>query len=644
MQGRDNVDAARMVLERRGEVPETLLSWEIGASWNRCLQAGLDPTRPPSWLDADPAAWHEARGRHERVRRLARAELEGLHGQIAGSNSLIAFAAPDGTVLDAITDDSFRGQAQDRALEPGACWRETLRGTNAMGLAATLKRSAVVHGAEHFFRADTGLTCVAEPVWGADGELAGVLDASTSSRTRQLHTRALMRMAAAQIGNTLFREHHRDCLMLAIHGREEFLFTSGAGLLALDGDGQILGASAQGLVMLHGLPVEVGRGFGTVFAARFGEVVASRPAGEAFRLRDRAGSIFFAAVVTRMPGARPVAVRDRSVAGSGRREAPARAPGTTSPAAGLVAEDPVCSRAVLLASAAARRRLPILIDGETGTGKEELARVAHAASGREGRFVPVNCAALPGELVEAELFGYAEGAFTGARRGGAAGLVAEAHGGTLFLDEIGDMPVRAQATLLRLLDDWTVRPLGGGSGRAVDVLLVAATNVALHEAVREGKFRPDLLHRLAVVSVTLPRLADRQDFATLARTVLARIDPALRLTDGAVALLRRQRWDGNVRELRNVLTRASLAAVSIIDPAVLLQVLPPEPVVMAALGPAVTAQREAATERLDSRMVRAIRDEYKRCGGSVSETARRLDVSRNRVYRALRHGDKQEGS
>ena len=129
--------------------------------------------------------------------------------------------------------------------------------------------------------------------------------------------------------------------------------------------------------------------------------------------------------------------------------------------------------------------MPILIRGETGTGKEQLARHAHAASGRAGAFVPVNCAALPDSLIEAELFGYAEGAFTGAKKGGAAGLFREADGGTLFLDEIGDMPVTLQAVLLRFLDDWTVRPVGGAK-RQVDVLLVSATNANLDELHCKG--------------------------------------------------------------------------------------------------------------------------------------------------------------
>ena len=190
----------------------------------------------------------------------------------------------------------------------------------------------------------------------------------------------------------------------------------------------------------------------------------------------------------------------------------------------FVSKDPTISEIVRRVAVAATRKMPILIRGETGTGKEQLARYAHAASGRSGAFVPINCAALPESLIEAELFGYAEGSFTGARKGGSSGLFREADGGTLFLDEIGDMPVALQAVLLRFLDDWTIRPVGGGS-RTVDVLLVSATNANLNEATAKGRFRSDLLYRLNTLDVTLPTLKQRTDFDDIARHLLHRIDP-----------------------------------------------------------------------------------------------------------------------
>jgi transcriptional regulator with PAS, ATPase and Fis domain len=282
---------------------------------------------------------------------------------------------------------------------------------------------------------------------------------------------------------------------------------------------------------------------------------------------------------------------------------------------------------------AAARKMPILIRGETGTGKEQLARHAHVASGRTGAFVPVNCAALPDSLIEAELFGYAEGAFTGAKKGGAGGLFKEADGGTLFLDEIGDMPVTLQAVLLRFLDDWTVRPVGGVK-RQVDVLLVSATNANLDESIAKGRFRSDLLFRLNTLEVTLSPLRERSDFAKIARHLIEKIDPSADLTESAVDRLAELNWDGNIRELRNVLSRLSLA-----EPGHLID----ETSVDNLLGPACSERRPERASGSDGlehglhEIQRAhVLTAYAETGNNISKTARRLGVSRNTIYRALR--------
>ena len=252
-----------------------------------------------------------------------------------------------------------------------------------------------------------------------------------------------------------------------------------------------------------------------------------------------------------------------------------------------------------------------------------MARHAHAVSGRTGAFVPINCAALPDTLIEAELFGYAEGAFTGARRGGAKGLVNEADGGTLFLDEIGDMPVQLQSILLRLLDDWTIRPVGGATRRTVDVQLVAATNANLEEAVRANRFRADLLYRLNTIEITLPPLSERTDFHRIARHLLRTIDPSAAIADAALILLAQRPWPGNVRELRSVLTRLAITADGAVIDAEHLNAPspPPAPPTSSTLERAVIDQVVATWEQ---------------SGRNITETARRLGVTRNTVYKKLR--------
>ena len=350
-------------------------------------------------------------------------------------------------------------------------------------------------------------------------------------------------MAAAQIENSLLRNRNGTQMLIAFHGRAEYLHTLSAGLLAVDPDGCILATNGQARYLLQGLPATRGRHFNDVFRTRLRDMFDAARDGARTRIEDRVGSIH-AARVENAPSRGVAQIR------TPRRIA----------AAAFVTDDSAIVASVTQIERAAVHRVPMMIHGATGTGKEQFARHAHAASGRDGRFVPVNCAALPEALAEAELFGYVEGAFTGARRGGAPGLIVEADRGTLFLDDIGDMKPGLQALLLRFLDDWTVRAVGGGQPRMVDVLLVSATNIDIAQAIAEKRFRPDLFYRLGGIEVALPPLSHRSDFGCIATAMLADIDPRLVLTPEAIDALMAVPWPGNIRQLRSVLTRLTLSA------------------------------------------------------------------------------------
>jgi transcriptional regulator of acetoin/glycerol metabolism len=621
------VENAWMRLERQGTPPTELLSAEIYDSWMRCISHGLDTLRPPSPEFVNPAVLRQEQQRCSLVRGLALAEMHTLHQQIAGSNFMIAFATAEGLLLDIISDSSFSDASDAACIRAGAVWTENVCGTNGLGTAAYLKRPIVVHGREHFFARYSNLTCVAAPIFAPDGELAGILDASSDCMSRQAHTQALVAMAATQIENGLFREQHRGNILVAFHNRGEYLQTLSAGLLAVDNDGKILAANRAARVLLHGLPASAGRLFGDVFRAKFSAFVDEGRRKERQRLEDEVGSQFVATI----ENTRQFPMTQKTFA--------IRSPPQTRPAlqketpTQFVSADSTIAGIVRRVEIAAARKMPILIRGETGTGKEQMARHAHAASGRTGSFVAVNCAALPDSLIEAELFGYSEGAFTGARKGGSTGLFREADGGTIFLDEIGDMPVTLQAVLLRFLDDWTVRPVGG-SKREVDVLLVSATNANLDDAIAKARFRSDLLFRLNTLEVTLLPLRERTDFAEIARHLMEKIDPTVELSKGAIDRLAKLDWDGNIRELRNVLARVSLnEAGRVID----------EAAVESVVGPACRARPDAKSlpgdaDRHDLHEIQRahVLSAYAETGNNISKTARRLGVSRNTVYRALR--------
>ena len=601
-------------------------SAEILDSWVRCMRAGLDVAGSPVRHVVTGADLAQRRERAELVRRLAQAELETLSRQIAGSNFLLAFADREGVILDLYADNRFSMCGDDAGIVAGSQWTEALCGTNGLGTALATGRSVAVTGLEHFFFKLGDVSCTAAPVRDASGDIVGLLDASSYFESRQRHTQALVQMAATHIENLLLAHQMRGELVLAVHPRPEFLGTLSAGLLAFDHGGRLRAANARARQLLTGLDLETGTAFEALFGEPLERCLARLQRQPDTRVRDALGSTLVLAALGR-PAPRALPLPLLPPRGAAER-APERGPGRAAaddPAGvpDFLGGDPAVQQACRLVAAAQRLRAPVLISGETGTGKELLARHAHRLSERRGPFVAVNCGALPAELVEAELFGYAAGAFTGARREGSAGLIASADGGTLLLDELGELPLALQPALLRFLDDRVVRPVGATQGRTVDVLLLAASHLDLAAAVAAGRFRADLLYRLNTVHVALPPLRERSDFAAAVRQVLAALDPAARIDDAAVARLARHAWPGNFRELRSVLTRALLEAA----PGATLGLAEVGALLPAALAPQSALQRSATETVLSA---------YERCGGSISRISRSLGISRTTVYRHLR--------
>ena len=275
----------------------------------------------------------------------------------------------------------------------------------------------------------------------------------------------------------------------------------------------------------------------------------------------------------------------------------------------------------------ARSQASVLITGESGSGKELVARALHHYSIRSHRpWVDLSCAALPEHLLESELFGYEKGAFSGADSG-KPGLFEMAHTGTIFLDEIGDLDPRMQVKLLRVLDAVAYYRLGGVKKVTVDVRVVAATNQDLEKAAGEGRFRADLYHRLAQFTLQVPPLRRRvEDIAPLAGHFLAQHDPRLRFSPAALAVLEAQPWPGNIRELRNVVTKAAVMAQG--------EEISPGDLTLAV--PADTVVRAAVSTNLEAIEKRAILDALAASNGHQQKAAARLGISRRTLTRKLK--------
>ena len=314
----------------------------------------------------------------------------------------------------------------------------------------------------------------------------------------------------------------------------------------------------------------------------------------------------------------------------------------------IVGSAPAFRAALAIAAKAARARVPVLIEGESGVGKEVIAQAIHAASPRGRKpMVVVNCGAIPVNLIESELFGHERGAFTGAfdRH---LGRFVEADGGTLFLDEIGELPVDAQVKLLRVLQSGEVQPIGARGMRQVDVRVVAATNRTLADQIAAGRFREDLFYRLAVVQLTIPPLRTRAgDIAALSRHLLARIadQPGLRplgITDGALGLLMRYDWPGNVRQLQNALFRAAvLCDGDALTEADFPQIAEEAALPLRVAGPTAggggitlyeTSGHLRPLDAIEADVIRLAIGHYR---GRMTEVARRLGIGRSTLYRKL---------
>lgn len=623
----DRISRARVLLERKNLVSPEFINKDIHSSWERCLETGLDPCQEPEPQVVSRNKLDHLRGESDSVLDLAMLEMKNLHQQIAGSNFAIVFAHPNGAILESISDESFNTIADASRIAPGNLWNESINGTNALGLAIQNEKPSMVHGGEHFYRKYANLTCVAVPIFNTDKTLAGVLDASSDCGSRQQHTMALVKMSSLTIENGLFRERYWDKLILEFHHRHEFLGTLHSGMLAFEENGQIVGFNRQAEYLLQGIKLEPMIQFKQLFSIKFMDFINALQKKSIIWLTDELGSSYAIKVYNPLNYFR-----------SKTYSQPVDKSPILKPNAKLVIiqEDPRVIKAMEDVERAVQMRVPVLIRGATGTGKEFLARHAHAVSGRKGAFVPVNCAALPESLIESELFGYNKGSFTGANPAGSKGLIEQADGGTLFLDEIGDMSPQLQAALLRFLDDWRIRAIGAVSGRQVDVQFVSATNKNLEISIQSGLFRVDLLYRINSVEVFLPPLKERSDLRIIIMEILKGFDKPLVLTPASIRVLTEHHWPGNFRELRSFLLR--LAIRNDEKPI-------GEKTVRNLLGisdgTGGNIEGDGNSVLLKEREQDIVMGAYQRHYGNISSVARELGISRNTVYKRLEEAESE---
>jgi len=628
---------ARTEFLTNGHVREGTIAEAIERSWRRCVAGGID-TISPSNIEVVTA--HELAHKLEQNHRLlalARPEMETLSEQIAHTRNVVILTDDEGLILHSLGSQQLLQEDQRIALSAGASWSENQRGTNAIGTAIIEQSALTVQGAEHFMAYHHSLNCSAVPIFGAENQLIATLDVSNDYNVSQQHTLALVKMSAQMIENRLFLASYQSDIILHFHARPEFIGTLWEGVAMFTDHGELVATNRSGQFQL-----------GLNMQRSHLDAAHEKPQLNFNQLFDisienllrQIGSTDKLVIPLKLNNGARLYVQVELL--HKRAQASRATPVTKRTSAAnldlLNSGDAKIERAIAQVKQVLTREIPILIQGETGVGKELFARAIHEASAQhKGPWVAVNCAALPEGLIEAELFGYEEGAFTGAKRKGSPGKIEQANGGTLFLDEIGDMPLSLQARLLRVLQERTVTPLGSTKSIPVSFALVSATNLKLKEKVESGEFRSDLYYRLNGLSVALPPLRQRSDLTALINIIL-QVEHAddVEITPDVMNIFVQHPWPGNIRQLHNVLrTALALADGAPISELHLTQDFMDE--IESSGQPEIRHEAQALRhQNLDDVTANAIIKAMENHSGNVSAVARQLNISRNTLYRKLK--------
>ncbi|KAF0225427.1 MAG: Fis family GAF modulated sigma54 specific transcriptional [Rhodospirillaceae bacterium] len=637
--GERAVDHAWQKFLAGGDVPNAAVRRLIEDSWRRCLDQGVDPQRGGAPLAFAGDGLYSLRQRHTELIEAARPVMEQAQEFLRESGTVMVLTDPSGVILWMEGDDSVKDNGQGISLVPGGVWDENGTGTNAIGTALASGQPVQICAAEHYCETIKRWTCSASVIRDPyDGQVLGVLDISGLTGSHNTHCLALAVTGAGRIESRLAAsEMEKRARLLDVTSHRGARWVNN-GLVIFDRRGRLVRANEDAGLYLNGMGLDlkeceslnVGAPSSAVLPAWMKrdwlEPVVDR--------NERLGTVLAIPIPSRRMPVSPRAVSENAAAPE---------PGSFSE---IIGTSPNLDKAKARAKQLAKLTVPVLLLGPTGAGKEVFARALHSAgSNPSGPFVPLNCGSMTRDLLASELFGYVEGAFTGARRGGMVGKFEAANGGTLFLDEIGEMPMDLQAHFLRVLEGGEVYRLGENKPRKVSVRLVAATNRDLRTEVAAGRFRMDLFYRLAVTVLHLPGLAEhKEDIPLLVRhfteQAAQRYGVAVKLpTPEVLQAFEAYSWPGNVRELRNVVESMALLSLGA---QLTMEDLPPEfmhgmaadatistPYPTDAAAP-VNAGRLADSECLT--IIATIQAE----NGNFTRAANRLGIAKSTLYEKMK--------
>ncbi|HEY6898495.1 MAG TPA: sigma-54-dependent Fis family transcriptional regulator [Rhodocyclaceae bacterium] len=553
------------VIEIATSVPVDAADDPFRRSWARCVnEYGLDPTRPSPAYIVEQSQLREHQEQIEEFMGVARAGMEQLYKRVSSLGYVLLLTDSAGITVDYIGNEQWDRDLRRAGLYLGADWSEQRAGTCGVGTCITEQIPLTCHRADHFDASHIGLTCTSAPLFSPDGGFMGVLDVSAMSSPEAKDSQQLAfhltALYAQMVETSNFLRHFQRHWVMRLGPTWGLVDVSGDMLVAFDRDGRIVGAKSsarRGLALPgSGLRDIVGCSLAEVFQVdmdRIWHLARNGSANEKSALKTRGGDeLYYATVVA----PRVQAQVQPNVAPSPEEARASRAEYAALDR--LANNDRQMSRIIDQCKRLVNKKVNILVHGETGTGKEVMAKALHQASMRRNKpFIAVNCAAIPESLIESELFGYTSGSFTGGRAKGKKGLIEQADGGTLFLDEIGDMPLQLQTRLLRVLAEGEVMPIGAEKATPIELTVVSASHRDLRRLIADGVFREDLYYRLAAATLFIPALRERSDKEYVIQRILddegERLSLTPQLDPQALEALLAYEWPGNIRQLRNVL-------------------------------------------------------------------------------------------
>lgn len=617
------------------------LKKEVTESWVRCRTIGVSPFEksPPVNKERLPRLMEKNRDLIEVVAPF----MELIDGLIKGTGFIVVLTDRNGFVLEMKGDEQVIREAKKNNFYVCANRSERVVGTNAIGMAIIGNKPFQIVGPEHYNINHHSWTCSAAPIHDTDGKVLGVLNLSGHHSLMHKHTLGMVISLVQAIEREFHVREKNRSLRLANEHLKAVIDSISDGVIAIDRNGTITTTNSKLKKILH---INKPRLSGTNAADIFGDNVPLLEvlhSGQDYFDREdfiTIGSRKFYYIST----ARPIRNEQDQVVGVVgvfrekkemhsmiNRMIGAKATFTFDD---IIGRSPQLERAVNMAGTVAETDTRVILEGESGTGKELFAQAIHNASRRScGPFVAVNCGAIPRELIESELFGYSDGAFTGARKGGKPGKFELADGGTLFLDEVSSMPLDMQAKLLRVLQQNEITRVGGIETIPVNVRVISASNQSLEQLADEGHFRNDLFYRLGVVVIKIPPLRERTDdipvlFTHLLQKICQKIgDRVNGFEDSLLPVLCSYEWPGNVRELENYIERAV--------------VLARDCTLTAEHFPKKVFQGETKLQSYELKSLAKLEKEnieraLEIFRGNISKASRNLGITRNTLYNKMR--------